>query len=142
MGHIYNMKNQFWAGLSSRAVLVKKKVRGRLWATFEARFFMFSWANFFFFLNFLTSPLKFWKVFFSWKKTVFLRAKNFNVSIKTLWSVLCWLLLWFCSWTNSRLIFKLWSQPKDHHRIKCHAVGDQNTPFHKISKKHFLLSQI
>ena len=25
MGHIYNMKNQFWAGLGSRAVLVKKK---------------------------------------------------------------------------------------------------------------------
>ena len=24
MGHIYNMKNQFWAGLGSWAVLVKK----------------------------------------------------------------------------------------------------------------------
>ena len=25
LGHIYNMKNQFWAGLSSRASTVKKK---------------------------------------------------------------------------------------------------------------------
>jgi hypothetical protein len=25
LGHFYNMKNQFWAGLGSRAVLVKKK---------------------------------------------------------------------------------------------------------------------
>ena len=44
-GHIYNMKNQFWAGLGSWASTVKKKVWGRLWATFEARFFMFSWAK-------------------------------------------------------------------------------------------------
>ena len=25
MGHSYNMKNQFWAGLGNRAVIVKKK---------------------------------------------------------------------------------------------------------------------
>ena len=61
LGHIYNMKNQFWAGLGSQAVLVKKKVWGRLWATFEARFFMFSWAknNFnFFFENIVAFTLK------------------------------------------------------------------------------------
>ena len=39
----------------------------------------------------------------------------------------------------SRLIYNLWSQPKDHHSIKCHSVGDQNTPFNKISKKHFFI---
>jgi hypothetical protein len=38
------MKNQFWTGLGSRAVLVKEKI-GRLRATFEACFFMFSWAK-------------------------------------------------------------------------------------------------
>jgi hypothetical protein len=49
------MKNQFWAGLGSRAGLVEKKVWGRLLATFEARFFMFSWAKnkFKFFLKIL-----------------------------------------------------------------------------------------
>ena len=31
--------------------------------------------------------------YFLWGKNTFFRAKNFNVSTKTLWSVLCWLLL-------------------------------------------------
>ena len=43
--HIYNMKNQFWAGLGSRASTLKKKVWGQLSATFEEWFFMFSWAK-------------------------------------------------------------------------------------------------
>ena len=45
LGHIYNMKNLFWAGLGSPASTVKKKVWGRLQATFEACFFKFSWAK-------------------------------------------------------------------------------------------------
>ena len=44
LGHIYNMKSQFKDGLGSRASTVKK-VWGRWWATFETRFFMFSWAK-------------------------------------------------------------------------------------------------
>ena len=39
------MKDQFWAGLGSWAVLVKKKVWDCSWATFERSFFMFSWAK-------------------------------------------------------------------------------------------------
>ena len=35
-----------------------------------------------------------WEVFFMGEKLGFFRAKNFNVSTKTIWSVLCWLLLW------------------------------------------------
>ena len=38
----YDMENQFWAGLGSRIVLVKKKAWGQLGATFEGSFFMFS----------------------------------------------------------------------------------------------------
>ena len=52
---------------------MKKKVWGRLWTTLE----------------------KFWEVFFTGGKTSFFRAKNVNVSTKTIWSVLCWLLLCF-----------------------------------------------
>ena len=55
----YDMKNQFWAGLGSRAVLVKKKAWGRLWATFEGVFFfMFSRAKKRKFENIIASTLK------------------------------------------------------------------------------------
>ena len=43
LGHIYNMKSQFWAvgcGLDC-----EKKGLGRLWATFEVCFFKFSWVK-------------------------------------------------------------------------------------------------
>ena len=35
LGHFYNIKNQLRAGCGNRASTVKKKVWGRLWATFE-----------------------------------------------------------------------------------------------------------
>ena len=86
----------------------EKKVWGRLWATFEARFFMFSWAKknlkfFWKFFSVCTEKLhrirvknvrKHFGMYFYRGKNSFFRAKNFNVSTKTLWSVLCWLLLW------------------------------------------------
>ena len=86
----------------------EKKVWGRLWATFEARFFMFSWAKkilIFFWKNFSVCTEKLHRIrvknvrkhfgmYFYRGKTSFFRAKNFNLSTKTLWSVLCWLLLW------------------------------------------------
>jgi hypothetical protein len=48
------MKNQFWTGLGSQAVLVKKKF-GADYEQLEARFFLFSWAKnkFEFFLKIL-----------------------------------------------------------------------------------------
>ena len=39
------------------------------------------------------SQTNFWKYFLQGKASFF-RAKNSNVTTKTLWSVLCWLLLW------------------------------------------------
>ena len=43
------------------------------------------------------------EVFFTGVNPVFFRAKNFNVSTKTLWSVLCWLLLCSASFWNFRI---------------------------------------
>jgi hypothetical protein len=60
------MKNQFWAGLGSRALLVKKKFG----TNYE-------------------QLLKNFGKYFLWGKTSFFKAKNFYVSTKTL----CWLLL-------------------------------------------------
>ena len=42
-------------------------------------------------------------------KNQFFRAKNFNVSTKTLWSVLCWLLLWLgvYKWSGNNQMVKV-----------------------------------
>jgi len=41
---IYDMKNQFWARLGSRASVVKNKF-GLIMSNFRGQFFMFSWAK-------------------------------------------------------------------------------------------------
>ena len=74
------MKNQFWAALGSRAVLVKKKFG----ADYEKLFFFtFSWTRnkFNFFLNILyrikvkKSEKKIWEAFFTEEKPGFLGLK-------------------------------------------------------------------
>ena len=60
LGHIYNMKNQFWAGLGSRASTVKKKVWGPMMSNFWGPFLCFHGQkiNLFFVENIVASPLK------------------------------------------------------------------------------------
>ena len=98
MGHIYNMKNQFWAGLGSRAVLVKKKFGAHYEQLLRSVFLCFyvQKMNLIFFENCRVrteklhrrkvkkSQKKFWEVFFTGEKTSFFRAKNFHVNTKTL----------------------------------------------------------
>ena len=45
LGQIHDMKNQFWAGLGSRAILVKKKIEEDYEQLLRPVFFMFSWAK-------------------------------------------------------------------------------------------------
>ena len=52
------MKNQFWAGLGSRVVLVKKKLGADYEQLLRVFFFMFSRAKNFFFENIIVSALK------------------------------------------------------------------------------------
>ena len=86
----------------------EKKVWGQLWATFEAVFLCFHGQKinlkcFWKYCSIRTKKLHRVKVkklkknlgsIFYRGKTRFFRAKNFNVSTTTLWSVLCWHLLW------------------------------------------------
>ena len=60
MGHIYDMKNQFWAGLGSRAELVKKKFGADYEQLLRPVFLMFSWTKnrFFFFENIVVSAIE------------------------------------------------------------------------------------
>ena len=46
--HFYGTECKIWADFGPDGN-TEKKVGDRLWATFEAGFFMFSWANFFYF---------------------------------------------------------------------------------------------
>ena len=81
MGHIYNMKNQFWAGLGSRAVLVKKKFGADNEQLLRPVFYVFMGKKeILSFFEKLKSCIKFWEVFFTWEKPIFFRAKLFNVS--------------------------------------------------------------
>ena len=84
----------------------EKKVWGQLWEIFEA-VSMGKKKHIYFFWKYCSvhskklHRIKVKKVkknlgsIFYLGKTIFFRAKNFKVSTKTLWSVLCWLLLWF-----------------------------------------------
>jgi hypothetical protein len=186
------MKNQLWAGLGSRAVSTcEKKVWGRLWATFEARFLCFHGqkinSNIFWkYCILCTEKLlrikvkkmskNVWEVFF----TSF-RAKHFNVSTRvksqyknfwqiladiffsikqgtkyvrqdlskflycdltlrplTLWSVLCWLLLWIKSrWiqvdsSQKSPIFELLIIEEIFFSNKCFAFKELNLSFNRM----------
>jgi hypothetical protein len=66
LGHIYNMKNQFWAGLGSWAVLVKKKFGADYEQLLRPIFLCFNGQK---------MILKIWEVFFTGEIPVFLGLK-------------------------------------------------------------------
>ena len=89
------MENQFWAVGCGMGWTVGKKGLGRLWATFEARFFTFSRSKIFF--N-CTEKLHWKKVkkiffleFFFFRKTIYFRAKNATVCTLRSGTDYCWL---------------------------------------------------
>ena len=113
-----------WAGLW-------KKGLGQLWASFEAHFLSFHGQkiNFTFVLKYCrvrTEKLYRMKVNRSRKKmesifyrgkTSFFRTKNLSVSTKTLWSVLCLLVLWFNNLEkemNSTFLPEFFTNPCEH----------------------------
>jgi hypothetical protein len=60
LGHIYNMENQFWAGLGSRAVLVKNKFGANYEQLLRPDFYVFMGKKLtqIFFENIVASALK------------------------------------------------------------------------------------
>ena len=142
------MKNQFWAGLGSRAVLWKKKFGADYEQLLRPVFLCFHRQKIN--LNF------FWKYCSIWTKKLhrievkkvkkvlgsnfyrgkpsFFRAKNFNVSTKTHWSVLCWLLL--CPWYPG--LHHLWIYfPKPTLRNIPDKTFMENKKLHKLVFQEF-----
>ena len=105
---IWKINSGLWGWLDCA-----KKGLSRLWATFEAHFLKSTWTkNFpenivgFALISCIEIQKKLWKYFLKGENQFF-RAKNMSVSTKTLWSVLCLLLL-CCFCQLSSFPFKKW----------------------------------